>query len=202
MSRIAKLPFEEWNESLRLNWGSEPTQVELGASQITAHHPPMALALGAFGRALRDERTLPERLMELVRLRIAFFNQCRTCMAVRYASAVADGLDEGAVCSLDRPEEAANLREEEKAAIAYGEAMATDHLAINDAMYNRLKLHFSEAEIVELGMWCAFCIGFGRLTATWDLTEDLPAAFRDLSGAVAPSAGVPVTVNRTAPKKA
>lgn len=138
-----------------------------------------------FGRALKVSRTLPERLVELVRLRIAFFNQCRSCMAIRYSDAVADGVSEDLVCSLERPQEAVNLTPAEKSAIRYGELMATDHLAINDAVFADLRQHFSEAEIVELGMTCAFFVGFGRLAATWHMVEELPEAFRTAE-AIAP----------------
>ena len=38
-----------------------------------------------FGQLMRDEHILPARLLELVRLRVAFHNQCRSCMSVRYS---------------------------------------------------------------------------------------------------------------------
>lgn len=60
----------------------------------------------------------------------------------------------------------------------YGELMATDHLAITDATYAELREHFSEAEIVELGMTVAFFVGLGRLAATWHMVEELPSAFQ------------------------
>jgi AhpD family alkylhydroperoxidase len=132
----------------------------------------------AFGGALKMNRSLPNRLVELVRLRVAFFNQCRSCMAIRYSDAVADGVTEGLVCSLERPQEAENLSAAEKVAIRYGELMATDHLAIDDALYADLRAHFSEAQIVELGMTVAFFVGFGRLAATWHMVEELPEAFQ------------------------
>ena len=131
-----------------------------------------------FGRALKLNRALPERLVELVRLRVAFFNQCRSCMAIRYADAVADGLSEDLVCSLEKPHEAENLSAAEKSAIRFGELMATDHRAIGDAIYADLRRHFSEAQIVELGMTAAFFVGFGRLAATWNMVEELPQAFQ------------------------
>ncbi|MGY6550861.1 MAG: carboxymuconolactone decarboxylase family protein [Erythrobacter sp.] len=179
MSRIAKLPPEEWDE--RILQAVQPdrlTDLEQGLTRFFAHCPDQALGLMAFGGALKQHRRLPERLVELVRLRIAFFNQCRSCMAIRYADAVADGVTEGLVCSLERPEEAENLSPAEKAAISYGELMATDHLAITDATYAELREHFSEAEIVELGMTVAFFVGFGRLAATWHMVEELPSAFQ------------------------
>jgi AhpD family alkylhydroperoxidase len=179
VSRIAKLPPDQWDA--RLLAAIQPdnlTDLEQGLTRYFAHCPEQALGLMGFGGALKRNRTLPERLVELVRLRVAFFNQCRSCMAIRYADAVADGVTEGLVCSLERPQEAENLTTAEKAAIRYGELMATDHLAINDAVYEDLRQHFTESQIVELGMTVAFFVGFGRLAASWHMVEELPPAFQ------------------------
>ena len=179
MSRIAKLAPEQWDPRLQAAIGpGKLSELEQGLTRFFAHCPDQALGLMAFGGALKRNRQLPERLVELVRLRIAFFNQCRSCMAIRYSDAVADGVDEGAVCSLEKPQEADNLSAAEKAAIRFGELMATDHLAIGDATFANLREHFSEAEIVELGMTCAFFVGFGRLGATFHMVEELPEAFQ------------------------
>jgi AhpD family alkylhydroperoxidase len=179
VSRISKLPADQWDA--RLVAAIQPdnlTDLEKGLTRYFAHCPEQALGLMGFGGALKRNRTLPERLVELVRLRVAFFNQCRSCMAIRYSDAVADGVTEGLVCSLERPQEAANLSAAEKAAIRYGELMATDHLAIDDTVYADLRQHFTEAQIVELGMTVAFFVGFGRLAATYHMVEELPEAFK------------------------
>jgi AhpD family alkylhydroperoxidase len=179
VSRIEKLAPDQWDA--RLVAAIQPdnlTDLEQGLTRYFAHCPEQALGLMGFGGALKRNRSLPDRLVELVRLRVAFFNQCRSCMAIRYSDAVADGVTEGLVCSLERPQEAENLSAAEKAAIRYGELMATDHLAIDDAVYADLRAHFSEAQIVELGMTVAFFVGFGRLAATWHMVEELPEAFR------------------------
>lgn len=179
MSRIAKLPPEEWDARLVNAIRPENlTDLEQGLTRYFAHCPEQALGLMGFGGALKQNRSLPDRLVELVRLRVAFFNQCRSCMAIRYSDAVADGVTEGLVCSLERPQEAENLSAAEKVAIRYGELMATDHLAIDDALYDELRQHFTEAQIVELGMTVAFFVGFGRLAATYHMVEELPEAFQ------------------------
>lgn len=186
MSRISKLAPEQWDE--RLVAAIQPenlTDLEQGLTRYFAHCPEQALGLMGFGGALKKNRSLPDRLVELVRLRVAFFNQCRSCMAIRYSDAVADGVTEGLVCSLERPQEAQDLSAAEKAAIRYGELMATDHLAIDDAMYEELREHFTEGQIVELGMTVAFFVGFGRLAATWHMVEELPEAFQTAE-AIAP----------------
>jgi AhpD family alkylhydroperoxidase len=146
--------------------------------RLMAHRPPLLDALGAFQLALRTERVLPDRLLELVRLRVAFWNQCRSCMAGRYQEALDDGVTEDLVCSLERPQEADDLTSAERAAIAYADLMATDHLAIDDDTFEGLRAHFSEPEIVELAVNVAYGVGIGRFTASLDMLEGLPERFR------------------------
>jgi alkylhydroperoxidase family enzyme len=47
--------------------------------------------------------------------------------------------------------------------------MATDHASIGDDFFRRMRAHFSDAEIVELGMAAGQYIGFGRLLMILDL---------------------------------
>lgn len=44
-----------------------------------------------------------------------------------------------------------------------------DHHSIDDTFFDRLKIQFSEAQIVELGMMIGQFIGFGRLLMVLDL---------------------------------
>ena len=180
MSRIEVLQPEQWDPELReLTHADRATPLEQGLMRMFAHTPGQAKGLAAFGGALKINRTLDERLVELVRLRVAFHNQCKSCMAIRYQDALDAGLNEDLVCSLENPVEADNLSAAEKAAIAYGEAFATNHLSIDDDTYDGLREHFSEAQIVELGLTVAFFVGFGRLAATWNMIEELPESFQD-----------------------
>jgi alkylhydroperoxidase family enzyme len=179
-TRLKMVPVEAFDPELRDLVGADSrTPLELGLLRVHAQRPSHAKAIVGLHAALWTDRLLPDRLLELVRLRIAFFNQCRTCMAIRYPGAVADGLTEDLVCSLEKPYEASGLTEAERVAIRYGELLATDHLAIDDSVYDDLRGHFSEEQIVELGSYCAFCVGFGRLGATWNMVEELPKRFHE-----------------------
>ncbi|MBV8785541.1 MAG: carboxymuconolactone decarboxylase family protein [Mycobacterium sp.] len=162
---FAAVPLDDLGQGDRIN---------LGVAAIIGRLPAVAEALGALNSALRTSGTLPPRLLELLRLRIAFFNQCRSCISVRYQSAIDDGLDEDAVCSLERPADAENLSAAERSALRFADLFATNHLAIDDAVYDELREHFGEDELVELGLHCAIALGVGRLSATWDVTDDLP----------------------------
>ena len=185
MARLTKLTVEELPDDIRAaTHADEKTALELGLTRFFAHQPEMTKGLGAFAGSLKINRTLPSRLVELVRLRVAFFNQCRSCMAIRYPDALADGLTEDLVCSLEKPHQADDLTDAEKAAIRFGELMATDHLAIDDAIYDELHRHFTDAQVVELGLNVALFVGVGRFAATLHMVEELPDAFR--AGEVAP----------------
>jgi AhpD family alkylhydroperoxidase len=171
-------------------------RINLGVAAIVSRLPEVAEALGTLNVAVKSTGTLPPRLVELVRLRIAFHNQCRSCMSVRYQSAIDDGLTEDAVCSLERPADAPDLSDAERAALKFADLFATNHLAIDDTVYDELRQHFAEDQLVELGVHCAIALGIGRLTATWDVTDDIPDAFRsETDGRVMPwsSAGVIAT---------
>lgn len=188
MARLSTLPASEWRADLRaLAGGDTASPTEQGIMRILAHNPDLAKGVLSFGMTLYQSTHLPRRLVELVRLRVAFHNQCRSCMAIRYESAMEDGLTEGAVCSLERPQESKDLSAAEKAALVYADISSTNHFAIDDATFAELREHFSEMEIVELGAFIAFFIGYGRLSAAWHLVEDLPEGYqRDDGMTIAP----------------
>jgi AhpD family alkylhydroperoxidase len=146
--------------------------------QIFAHRPELAEALVAFGTTIVEKRQLAPRLIELVRLRVAYHNQCRSCMAVRYEQPALDGVTEALVCELERPEEAADLTEAERAAIHFADLLATNHHAISDETFARLREHFDDPEIVELCFNVALFVGFGRMSAALHMVDDLPDRFR------------------------
>jgi alkylhydroperoxidase family enzyme len=142
---------------------------------IMAHLPELDTALKRVSEVMAGPTSaLSPRLAELVRLRIAFFNQCRTCMSLRYAP---DQVSEGLICSLEKPEDAKDLSNAEKAALRFAERMATDHLSITPAMFDDLRKYFEEKQIVELSVACALHVGFGRMAATWQMYEHLHERF-------------------------
>ena len=185
MTRLAEVQLDTLSEEMRTYLkGASPRDKMLFTP--TGHAPELMTALHKFAEVLAERGKLPGRLVELVRLRIAFHNQCRSCMAMRYQSGLDDGLTEGLVCSLERPEESPDLTDAEKAAIAYADISATNHFAINDETFERLRKYFSEPEIVELGLYIGYFVGFGRMVAAWDMVEELPGILQDKSSRATP----------------
>ena len=164
MSRLQAIEPQSFHPSVQeaLGQGALSNAQGLGLLRVLAQRPDLTTAFLDFRSALGAAARLPARLVELVRLRVAFHNQCRSCMALRSSSAAADGVTEDLVCSLATPEEA------------------------DDRMFDRLREQFTEPEIVELGVHLAVFVGFGRLSATWDLVDDLPERFHDRTAPVTP----------------
>jgi AhpD family alkylhydroperoxidase len=198
MSNVQMLPAELWQKELREAVNAETmTPLEQGILRFLAHKPATAMAFVGLQSAQAGEATLDPRLRELVRLRIAFHNQCRSCMAIRYPDAINAGLTEGLVCSLENPEQASDLTEAERAALVFADRFATDHWSIGRSDYEALRAHFCEAQLVELGLVCAMCVGIGRLARTWDMTDELPEGFRtNTEERIGPWAAEPVPVMR------
>ena len=110
-------------------------------------------------------------------------------MAVRYGPAVAEGVTEELVCELAHPEEAPNLTARERAAVHYADLVASNHTAVSDATFDVLRKHFTEPEIIELGAHVAYCLGFGRVAAGWDMVDDLPERFHARGKTITPWGG-------------
>jgi AhpD family alkylhydroperoxidase len=141
-------------------------------------NPTIRLHQQEFMGSVFHDCAIPRRIQELIRLRIAFHNQCRSCMAMRYEDAVEDGVTEDLVCSLERPQEAEDLTAADRAALRFADLFATNHLAIDGPFIEELRQHFTEREIYEISISCATFVGFGRLAAIANDTDSLPEEFR------------------------
>jgi AhpD family alkylhydroperoxidase len=141
-------------------------------------NPVISLRQRDLMESLFHDCALPRRLQELIRLRIAFHNQCRNCMAMRYEDAIKDGVTEDLVCSLERPEKAQDLTDADRAALRFADLFATNHLAIDDSLIEELHQYFSDRQIYEISVSCASFVGFGRLAAISMETDSLPEEFR------------------------
>jgi alkylhydroperoxidase family enzyme len=67
----------------------------------------------------------------------------------------------------------------QKAALLYTSNLVWNPEGVDDALWVRLRTHFSEEEIVELGAFIAITYGQQRVIKTWGVGhEELPAEAR------------------------
>ena len=126
-------------------------------NQIWAYRPELSKAAIRRYQLSFNTGILEPRLCELVRLRIAGFNDCRACAVARKSPEVSE--EDVACLTSDDP----RFNRREQLALKFAELFATDHFAIDDAMFAELGQHFTKAEIIELGFQVANAVGGGRL---------------------------------------
>jgi len=66
----------------------------------------------------------------------------------------------------------ADFSDAEKAALHYTERLFIDHANIDGQLFDELREHFSEKQIVELGWATVSYMAFGRLIHTFGLRPD------------------------------
>jgi len=187
MSRLPTIPVEQWPPDLvEAMQAADMTHTERGVSTIFANNPPVLKAMLAMGVALLTNTSLSKRTQELIRLRLAFLNQCDLCIFMRYISAREDGLTEDHVRQLEDHRNAPDFTEAEKAILAYVDLTLCDPQSITQATFDNLGRFFSVSQIVDLSALIAFYDGFGRLEAILDPVELLPESYQDASVERAP----------------
>ena len=70
---------------------------------------------------------------------------------------------------MDLDKELNGFSQQELLALEYADRLATDHHNMDDEFFARLKEHYSDEQVLELGMMIGQFIGFGRLLAVLDL---------------------------------
>ncbi len=115
------------------------------------------------------------RIKELVRLRLSTTHGCRFCNQGNRADALAAGLSERDLVEL-RDYENAAYSDAEKAALRLADQMAltTANGELSPALYDDLKTHFSDAEILELGLLLGVLAGMAKFLFAFDLVEKEP----------------------------
>jgi AhpD family alkylhydroperoxidase len=107
---------------------------------------------------------LPHKLKEMCRIKISVAHQCGYCSTVRSNVAKAEGLTEDMVTDLLTYETSTHFTPREKAALRYADLFKQGEHAIDkDEVYRDLSKHFTDEEIIELGLLCAQTDGVGKL---------------------------------------
>ena len=139
-----------------------------------AHAPDHASRLFPYYNGIRYGTSLGPALCELLRMAIAQTTQCPICLAGRRADAFADGLTEDQLNGLRDPD-SADLSPKQAAVVNFALKFGADHFAIGEADFRLLYEHFTEEEVIEIGMLCAQFLGFGRLVMVLGLENPVCA---------------------------
>jgi AhpD family alkylhydroperoxidase len=124
---------------------------------------PLGIAWVEYWNKLLYEGILPHKLKEMCRIKISVAHQCGYCSTVRSNVARTEGLTEDMINDLINDAPSTRLSEREKAALHYaGLFKQGEHAIDRDEVYADLARHFSDEEIIELGLFCAEVDGVGK----------------------------------------
>lgn len=129
----------------------------LEAALIWARSPKLFLGL-AILYAMIDRKGSPlaPTLRSLVTVRVSQINHCPFCIDINSATLLERGVSPNKLQALEAWRESSSFSDEECVALDYAEAMTITGHEVDDAMFGRLRQHFSEEAVVELTGLVAF----------------------------------------------
>jgi alkylhydroperoxidase family enzyme len=152
--------------------------------------PAIAAPAAAYSDAVYHQSSLPLRVIEAARIRIAHINDCTVCRGWRTAR---DNPERG-----DAPDAVPEefyehvfdpswdgYSERERLAIEFAERFAVDHLSMDDAFWDRMHASYTDDEIVELTLSVGAWLALGRLNRVLEIDGACRLDSTSMHGAIA-----------------
>jgi len=117
---------------------------------------------------------VPQRYKQLARLRLSLVHGCRTCNKQNVPGAIEAGFSQAQIDALVANTPSQPLfSEADLAVVDYTDQMVLTnmHGEISPALFKTLRAHFSEAQILELGVVMAIIGGMAKLSFLLDVVE-------------------------------
>jgi len=121
----------------------------LNLYSMLLNSPPVAEGWLKFLTAIRQQCKLDGKYRELVILRIAVLNEAPYEFGQHVPFALKEGMSQAQVDAVREATPGALFSDTERAVLAYADAMTRD-IRVPDAVFDALRPHFSERELVEL----------------------------------------------------
>lgn len=132
----AKAIFEKMNESS----GKVPKWM-----RVMANNSDVMVGFFTLFKATMDDAPVESKLKWKIAYKVSQMNKCTYCVDVSKSKLEAMGLDEGTLSCLTT-----ECTDREKAALDYAEATAFEAYKMDEKVFENLKAHFNDEEIVEL----------------------------------------------------
>jgi uncharacterized peroxidase-related enzyme len=145
---------------------------------VFAHVPAALRHLMAMLMELRAAATLPKRYLELAIVTVSKLNECGYCVTHHKPFLAVEGISPAAADRVldyaDHPE----FNAIDRLVIEYTIAAWNDPHRLRDRLFDRLREHFSEAEIVELTLRITLCGFFNKFNDALQIEEEDEATAR------------------------
>lgn len=174
MSRVPLLPstglepkYAETYETFVTSYGPFRNQ-----AAVLAHVPPALDHLSNLLMELKARNGIKWRYVELAIVVVSKLNECAYCVSHHKPKLLVEGLSDLAIATLpasDHPEFDAI----DRAVIDYAVRVTNEPGRIRDAVFDRLKQHFTDAQVVELTLRIALCGAYNRLAEALQIDNEL-----------------------------
>ncbi len=169
---MKRIPRDDLPENLKESWDflngrtGEPTFVE-----VFAQAPELLeFVMHDFYQKIFYDGKVDIRYKELARLKLSLAHGCNTCIRQNVPGCKEAGFTQEHIDFIDDYENGP-FTEAEKALLDYVDQMVLTNLGghMDAALYKRLKAHFSDADILEIGTCMAVVGGMAKLSFVLDL---------------------------------
>ncbi|HHM05480.1 MAG TPA: carboxymuconolactone decarboxylase family protein [Gammaproteobacteria bacterium] len=147
-----------WNQKRKYGAVLEPARLWGRSPKVFA---ALALLYGAFDRG---SSPLAPALRTLVTVRVSQLNWCPFCVDINSATALKRGISDEKLAALAEFAGSDLYSGEEKAALAYAEAVTLSGRQVDAAMMDALRRHFDDDAIIEL----TGLIGFQNMSSKFN----------------------------------
>ena len=147
---------------------------------VRAHVPAVFWSFANSWRTVFKEGVADHNIKELCRVYVSRSVKCEYCGNQRSMKSAKTGLLEDDYRELINFESSSRYTDKQKAALAYAECITWD-LPSTDELWTRLRTHFSEPELVEIGYFIAITMGQQRWLRTLDIEHHQILAGTDAS---------------------
>lgn len=133
----------------------------LNQVRVFAHRPTAVKHIMGMLLDFKDEQILPKRYLEIVLVTVSKLNECRYCVAHHTPRLIEQGLPAETVTNILEPD-CPGLDEVDRLVRDYAVEVTERSQYMRDKMFDDLKKHFTEEQIVELTLRTALCGFFNR----------------------------------------
>ncbi len=130
-------------------------------AKIFAHRPPAVRHIMGLLLDLAEEAVLPKRYLEIALVTVSKLNECEYCVAHHAPRMTVQGFHPDAAAQITEPE-VPGFDEVDMLVRDYAVQVTNNFQYMRDAIFEELKKHFTEAQIVELTLRIALCGFFNR----------------------------------------
>ena len=140
-------------------------------AKVFAQRPPALRHIMGLLLELQDEGVLPKRYLEIALVTVSKINACEYCVAHHGPRMMRQGFDAEAFEKL-LGQEVPGFDEVDHLVRDYSVQVTNNFRYMRDAMFDKLKEHFSEEQIFELTLRIALCGFFNRVNDSLQISME------------------------------